>query len=426
MAEENKNMPTINDQYDRLINARNFHYDNLNKWLMTFYVIIGALFVALYHIHGSHHLMELCVAIVGYVVSIAVLLSGKGYYYWETNWIMLIHQFEQSRIDTNVSRVYSVFANREINNQPYNPIAGANISTTKVMLVITTFIAILWGVIVFYFSIFQDGKEEDFVINITISVIVSFLVTFMAMLLGALFFPSDMDNIEDLEIKIKNNIMKNLKKKIRNIAIIGVLVIAIIIVALILLEKKFDLFQTPIQFFSTIGLSMAAITVAIIGVYVTYTIQSTIININASHRKQDEFTKRLKVYADGLDAVNKSFLEYQKEARKNDPTKDVLIASANVLCSQAYLTYYTFLDLIDCEYFKEQFVDTQEINVYKDSIPSYLTNISDNAYVGMTDTSVMSNILGFIGSLNNESADFQRAIYKVLYPNMVNIGERTE
>ena len=33
--------------------------------------------------------------------------------------------------------------------------------------------------------------------------------------------------------------------------------------------------------------------------------------------------------------------------------------------------------------------------------------------------------LGFVGSLNSESADLQRAIYKVLYPNMVNMSERT-
>ena len=32
-------------QYEKLIAARNYHYDNLNKWLMSFYVIIGALFM---------------------------------------------------------------------------------------------------------------------------------------------------------------------------------------------------------------------------------------------------------------------------------------------------------------------------------------------------------------------------------------------
>ena len=276
-----------------------------------------------------------------------------------------------------------------------------------------------------YFSVFRNGKEEDLVTNITISVIVSAIVTFTAMLLGALCFPSDIDNIDDLEIKTKNNPMNDLKKRIRNIAIIGVLVIALIIVVLILLENQFKLFQTPIQFYTTIGLSMVAITVAIIGVFVTYTIQSTIIKINASHRKQDEFTRRLKVYADGMDAVNKSFLEYQKEAKKKTPVKGVLIASANVLCSQAYLTYYAFLDLIDCAYYKEQFGTSQEIKVYAEDIPLYLSKISDNAYAGMTDTRVMSDILGNIGSLNSESADLQRAIYKVLYPSLVNMSERT-
>ena len=68
-------MPTVNDQFQRLLAARNFHYDNLNKWLMTFYVIIGALFVAFYSVDENEY--RFIVAIVGYLVSLSAFLSGK-------------------------------------------------------------------------------------------------------------------------------------------------------------------------------------------------------------------------------------------------------------------------------------------------------------------------------------------------------------
>ncbi len=162
MAEENKNMPTVDGQYQRLIDARNFHYNNLNKWLMSFYAIIAALFLALYTLHkegGAYLYMELCTAIVGYVVSIAAFLSGKGYYYWETNWIMLVHHYEKTYLKEIVKangddmRVYSVFANKKVNNNLCFLTTGANISTTKVALAITGFIMCLWGMIGIYMCI---------------------------------------------------------------------------------------------------------------------------------------------------------------------------------------------------------------------------------------------------------------------------------
>lgn len=150
MVEEKKNMLTVDDQYQRLIDARNFHYNNLNKWLMAFYVIIGALLVAFYNLYPLN--IAILIAILGYVISIGAFLSIKGYFYWEVNWIMLIHHFEKVHFKNRDERVYSVFANKETNNS-LNPIKGANVSTTKVALVMTTLIIVVWGVIVFYMGI---------------------------------------------------------------------------------------------------------------------------------------------------------------------------------------------------------------------------------------------------------------------------------
>lgn len=208
MTEEEKK----DKQYERLIAARNFHYDNLNKWLITFYAIIGALFLALWTLHASatmHRYMELCVAIVGYVVSIGAILSIKGYYYWETNWIMLVHYFEKNNFKENGERVYSVFANKNANNCVCNPVAGTNVSTSKVALAITTFIAVLWGTFALYFSAnllmetceFKDVCPKSIVVPI--SMCISCLMTMILLYKGAERFSSDLSGLDDLNIPLK-------------------------------------------------------------------------------------------------------------------------------------------------------------------------------------------------------------------------------
>ena len=99
-------------QYQRLIDARNFHYENFNKWSLYFYAIIAALFMGYYHV-GGNIVLSSVIALVGYVVSICCYLSGKGYYYWEINWIRLLHNYEKEVLketkDHEEMRVYSRF-----------------------------------------------------------------------------------------------------------------------------------------------------------------------------------------------------------------------------------------------------------------------------------------------------------------------------
>ena len=61
-----------NKTFDRLINARNFHYQNFSIWMTFFTVIIGALFVGLYNIDSSKIVLFLafCITICwGYLLS---------------------------------------------------------------------------------------------------------------------------------------------------------------------------------------------------------------------------------------------------------------------------------------------------------------------------------------------------------------------
>ncbi|MBQ9426962.1 MAG: hypothetical protein IJU36_04955 [Paludibacteraceae bacterium] len=220
LKKSDKEQELLKDQYDKLIKARNFHYENLNKWLMSFYVIIGALFLAFYTLYSKHAKVEieLVVAVVGYVVSIAALLSGKGYYYWETNWIMLVHNFEKKYLvdvekyhsnkekylkdNTDDYRTYSVFANFSVNNNIIKPTSGANISTSKVALAITWFISMLWGMIVAYLCIklLECDCIETLFCKVVVSGLISLFLTQVLIYIGGKQLPSDLRNLDDMKL----------------------------------------------------------------------------------------------------------------------------------------------------------------------------------------------------------------------------------
>lgn len=212
----------MHKQYDRLIAARNYHYDNLNKWLMSFYVILGALFVALWNLHGSsnqHRYMELLIAIVGYVVSIAGLLSGKGYFYWEMNWIRLLQNFERRLISETSDRVYSILADREFYHSLWKPICGAKVSTSKVFLLVTAVVATIWGMIVIYFTFnlqnwWWNGAER---FGMTLfSLCLSTVITLILMIIGSRFLQSKLDYLDDLQLDSNNKGNEKNKKQLND------------------------------------------------------------------------------------------------------------------------------------------------------------------------------------------------------------------
>ena len=189
MAEAKKeNMtPTekMQKQYDRLIAARNYHYDNLNKWLMSFYLIIGALFVAFYSVKGEY---QIIVAIVGYVVSLSAWLSIKGYSYWENMWIEKLHRFEKNILKfTDEMLVYSNDnVDTDVHDNPFRPFKGANISTTKVAIFMTAFITIAWGflILMLWFNI----KCE--IAKILVATLMSIGLSYIFMIAGTKMLPS--------------------------------------------------------------------------------------------------------------------------------------------------------------------------------------------------------------------------------------------
>ena len=145
---EGKEMSFEERQYQRLIEARNFHSENFNKWSLYFYAIIAALFIGFYSIKDNT-ILSCVIAFVGYVVSICCYLSGKGYYYWEISWIRLLHNYEREVLketkDHEELRIYSRFCDIKKSSFPMTIWKGANISSSKLSLWMSFTIAFSWG-----------------------------------------------------------------------------------------------------------------------------------------------------------------------------------------------------------------------------------------------------------------------------------------
>ena len=47
-------------RYNLIVNARNFHYENFNKWMSYYYVAVAAIFVGFYSIEDSNNTSKFC------------------------------------------------------------------------------------------------------------------------------------------------------------------------------------------------------------------------------------------------------------------------------------------------------------------------------------------------------------------------------
>ena len=150
---DEKDKITLAEKYRLLIQARNFHYENFNKWMTYFYVAISALFVGYCTVVASQKSLtayQNIIPLLGFIVSLLWYWSSKGYYYWNINFITLVNHYEKSllKFDEN-ERIYFVFANKKKQNNYLSPISGANISTSKVAILLAFIITAFWGFVFF-------------------------------------------------------------------------------------------------------------------------------------------------------------------------------------------------------------------------------------------------------------------------------------
>ena len=187
--EKTKDMTFEERQYQRLIDARNFHYENFNKWSLYFYAIIAALFVGYYGVATAEHKptnadsILLGILILGYIVSLCCYLSGKGYYYWEISWIKLVHRYEREILPQTKkeekNRAYSIFYDIEKSSHPLLIWKGANISSSKLSLWMSFAITSSWGYLLLcaILPLYDAIKEYGEALVLCIAIALTFLLT---------------------------------------------------------------------------------------------------------------------------------------------------------------------------------------------------------------------------------------------------------
>lgn len=145
---------SIFERYKILVAARNFHYDNFNKWLTYFYVANAALFVGFIQLTTADseklsfdkNIAIYGILCLGWIAGILLYWSSKGYYYWNINFIMLVNHYEKDLLKWDKSeRVYSMFANKREQNNFGSPFSGANFSTSKIAILFAYIIVTSWG-----------------------------------------------------------------------------------------------------------------------------------------------------------------------------------------------------------------------------------------------------------------------------------------
>ncbi len=154
MDQEEKKEKDLFERYKLLVAARNFHYDNFNKWLTYFYVANAAIFVGYIQLMGKSKeefmfdpdRSSLAILLLGWFAGLLLHWSSKGYYYWNINFIMLVNHYEKNIFKWNPKeRIYSAMADKSIQNDFLNPISGANYSTSKIAILFSFIIAVAWG-----------------------------------------------------------------------------------------------------------------------------------------------------------------------------------------------------------------------------------------------------------------------------------------
>lgn len=174
-------------QYELIINARNFHYQEFNKWSRYFGLVVSALFVAYYKSNGDMT-FHVLVALLGYIVSMCWYWSNKGYTYWWIHWSKYL-MYVEKQLPHNFSEnsgVYGSFCQSKKDNEgntildegDYECItSGANISTSKVLLMMSFLITMAWG-FVLCDLIFCKIKDIGYC-HVGVSIVSSIALTFL-------------------------------------------------------------------------------------------------------------------------------------------------------------------------------------------------------------------------------------------------------
>lgn len=198
---ENNQLNAVKE-YELIINARNFHYQEFNKWSRYFGLVVSALFVAYYTIQSPEKKvdcqLEILIALMGFIVSMCWYWSNKGYTYWWNHWSKFLHKAEENGMGGihGVHGVYTDFAYKgegffKNAGRYLCPVEGSNISTSKIVLLMSFIITVAWSYVLLpYIKLYNVLLQEAGIpCRIMFCVIFTWVISLFSFLLR-----SDMSN----------------------------------------------------------------------------------------------------------------------------------------------------------------------------------------------------------------------------------------
>lgn len=152
-------------QYQTIIHARNFHYEQFTRWSGYFYVVIGVLFIGYCLIvqtsavnTADSQVLGWVVLGIGYIASVANYLSVNGYVYRWNRWNSLLKDFEKKAC-TEEESVYNALTKKPQSDKSCRLLKGRDISPEKVTIALA-------GIMIFGWSILIGFKASSWIISL--------------------------------------------------------------------------------------------------------------------------------------------------------------------------------------------------------------------------------------------------------------------
>jgi hypothetical protein len=173
---------------------------------VIFYVMIASVILGFSYIisksdnyKDNYHYELIVLALIGFSISLLWHWANKGYYYWNINFITLVNHYEKNLLNFKESeRIYFTFANKDIQNNYFNPISGANISTSKISVLLSYLFSVFFGGYATYqilkFCIYCDG------VLIGISIIFPVFIILILGVFAKKYLSSHHNHFPDLKI----------------------------------------------------------------------------------------------------------------------------------------------------------------------------------------------------------------------------------
>lgn len=197
MNTQNEELQKSKEAYEQALKARSELKKDYNTWMNFFYIINGAVLLAMTSDNVSEY-GRIILSVVGLVVSIAWLLSCRGYRYWVDSWTRIVLLREREYFGEE--KVYGVLA--EETKESCKPLGTNNISTAKILQVISLFAILVWNIVLSYLSV--DKIYE--IIQKSIGILTLYLlITLLLIIVGIVWIKSDTTNHKKIKTaKIEN------------------------------------------------------------------------------------------------------------------------------------------------------------------------------------------------------------------------------